>query len=77
MNTNKTVTTGQVIKRLAYLADKLAKYSHRWSETPSARMYAWVDEYQDLREQHYHGAWEIYCEERSAALDHDAYDCLA
>lgn len=73
----KTSRTETVAKRLATLSDLIAKYGHRWSETPSARMVAWVDEYTDLREKHYNDAWQVHCERKGFSADHTAYDCLA
>ena len=71
-----------VVKRLRYLSTMLAKYAHRWCRggnegiEPSSRMYAWVDEYNDLRER-YPVAWVMYCQTLGYSPDHDAYDCLA
>lgn len=66
------------LARLAKLAKQLAKYAHRWSESPSQRMLNWVDEYEALRaELQREGMWKIYCEHVGYSRDHDAYDHLA
>lgn len=68
------------IKRLAYLCAMLAKYAHRWAPAngsePSNRMYAWVDEYTDIKDKHPE-AFAEYCKRSGADPKHNAYDCLA
>ena len=66
----------KLITRLQYLNTMLNKYSHRWSQEPSNRMYNWVDEYHDIKENN-RKVWEMYCEQYGFTLDHDAYDCMA
>ena len=65
-----------MIKRLNYLRGMLNKYSHRWGENPSQRMYDWVDEYNDIKTDN-RSVWDLYCKETGLAPDHDAYDCMA
>ncbi len=70
METKNTPT----VKRLKYLCDMLNKYSHRWGNEPSSRMYNWVDEYNAARGT---AVWEEYCTKFGYTVGHDAYDCMA
>jgi len=68
----------KAVKRLAYLAGMLSKYAHRWyaNGEPSDRMYAWVDEYTELRAAH-PAAWAQHCQDKGYDLQHTAYDIFA
>lgn len=66
----------QVLERLTYLKGMLSKYSHRWGENPSQRMYGWVDEYNDVKVDN-SVVWSFYCRTNGLSPQHDAYDCMA
>ena len=76
------MTTEKIIARLDYLRSMLTKYAHCWNDAheklqcPSRRMDGWVNEYNDIREDHYNTFCE-YCEKFGLSKHHDAYDCLA
>ena len=67
--TNKTA-----IARLNYLADRIARYAHRYDV--SLRVHNWIDEYNDLKAKHYDGAWQDYCEARGFDTSHNGHDAL-
>jgi len=66
----------KTLDRLVYLSKMLNKYSHRWNNSPSQRMYDWVDEYNDLKNSN-RNDWEEYCKTTGRDRHHDAYDCMA
>ena len=66
----------QVIERLTYLRGMLVKYSHRWGENPSQRMYDWVNEYNDIKADN-RPMWDLYCKMSLLSPQHDAYDTIA
>jgi hypothetical protein len=67
----------KIVAQLETLSKNISKYAHRWNDSPSSRMYKWVDTYNDLKEKHRHGAWVTYCKKHGFSLGHDAYDNLA
>lgn len=66
----------KIVAELETLSNNISKYAHRWGDNPSARMYKWVDTYNDLKEKH-RSAWVTYCKKHGFSTDHDAYDNLA
>jgi hypothetical protein len=66
----------KIIAQLETLSKNISKYSHRWNENPSSRMYRWVDTYNDLKDKH-KSAWTTYCKKHGFSLSHNAYDTLA
>lgn len=62
------------VERLNKLCTMLNSYGHRWSETPSNRMYDWVSEYNQAKGS---PVWYVYCEKYGFTFDHDAHDCMA
>lgn len=64
------------VARLSDLNNKLNQYKHRWTDNPSKRMYDWVDEYNDAKQNHPE-AWKAHCDKMKLSHGHDAYDCLA
>ena len=67
----------KIIAKFEELSKNISKYAHRWGENPSARMYRWVDTYNDLKQKHRHGAWLTYCKKNGYDPHHDAGDNLA
>lgn len=72
----KATTNAKAIARLEYLGKMIAKYAHRWNESPSYRLTGWVDEYNDLRRDN-REAFIAFCEKHDLAKDHNGHDCLA
>lgn len=67
------------VARLRYLGQLLSKYAHCRNEQTgelSYRMYAWIDEYNDLKYE-FPTEWKAYCEQYGYSPDHDAVDCTA
>jgi len=70
------------VNRLNYLRSMIVKYTQAYyravdaGKEPSNRIYAWVDEYNDLRRDEPQ-AWAHYCERTNASPDHEAFDLLA
>jgi hypothetical protein len=69
------MTNQKIIKRLNYLVSMITKYAHRYDV--SMRVHNWVDEYNDLKDQHWNGAWKEYCKLKGFDFHHDGHDCRA
>ena len=63
--------------RLRKVGNLLNQYAHCWGESPSDRMYKWVNEYDLLRSSLSWEDWQEYCALEGYDPYHDAYDCLA
>jgi hypothetical protein len=65
-----------VIKRLEHLVKMITKYRHCWTQSPSARLIGWVDEYDQLRAEHY-SDFCAYCAKHGFTPEHNGRDVLA
>jgi hypothetical protein len=65
----------KVIQRFQYLGKMIAKYAHRYDV--SYRVQKWIDEYNDLKNDNFNGAWIEYCSLMNFDKHHDGHDCRA
>jgi hypothetical protein len=72
--TNTEVSAVKVTRKLQRLSDLISKYKHLWTE--SDRLYKWVDEYNQLRNQNYQ-IFVKFCEDTGRCPEHTAHDKLA
>jgi len=72
--TKTELSAVKVTRKLQRLSDLISKYKHLWTE--SNRLYRWVDEYNQLRNQHYQ-IFVKFCENTGRCPTHTAHDKLA
>ena len=71
---NTEASAVKVARKLQRLSDLISKYKHLWTE--SDRLYKWVDEYNQIRNQHYQ-IFVKFCENTGRCPTHTAHDKLA
>jgi hypothetical protein len=81
MKTFKEYMTEQLVvdkhvKRLEVLSNSLTQYKHRWNENPSKRLSGWVDEYNQIKDDH-RDSFLAFSKKHGYHPSHNAYDILA
>ena len=73
---SEQLVVDKYVKRLEVLSNSISKYKHRWGENPSNRLAGWVDEYNQIKDDH-RDSFLAFSKKYGYHSSHDAYDFLA